>query len=110
MAKRVAFTDQAKAELRAIPQPIAIQILRTLARFLESEEGNVRRLQGVDPPLYRLRTQDHASSSATSGAISSKSPASATAAKLTAEAVHQRAPRTGVPFHTSSPAPSIACP
>ncbi len=59
MAKRVAFTDQAKAELRAIPQPIAIQILRTLARFLESEEGNVRRLQGVDPPLYRLRTQDH---------------------------------------------------
>jgi mRNA-degrading endonuclease RelE of RelBE toxin-antitoxin system len=59
VAKRVAFTDQAKAELRAIPQPIAIQILRTLARFLESEEGNVRRLQGVDPPLYRLRTQDH---------------------------------------------------
>ncbi len=59
MARRVAFTDQAKAELRAIPQPIAIQILRTLARFLESEEGNVRRLQGVEPPLYRLRTQDH---------------------------------------------------
>lgn len=59
MAKRVAFTDQAKAELRALPQPIAIQILRTLARFLASEEGNVKRLQGVEPPLYRLRTQDH---------------------------------------------------
>lgn len=59
MAKRVAFTDQAKAELRVIPQPAAIQILRTLARFLASEEGNVKRLQGVEPPLYRLRTQDH---------------------------------------------------
>jgi mRNA-degrading endonuclease RelE of RelBE toxin-antitoxin system len=59
MAKRVTFTDQAKADIRAIPQPIAIQILRTLARFLESEEGNVLRLQGVEPPLYRLRTQDH---------------------------------------------------
>lgn len=59
MAKRVSFTNQAKAELRAIPQPIAIQILRTLARFLESEEGDVRRLQGIDPPLYRLRAQDH---------------------------------------------------
>lgn len=59
MAKRVAFTDQAKAELRAIPQPVAIQILRTLARFLTTDEGNVKRLQGVDPPLYRLRTQDH---------------------------------------------------
>jgi len=53
------LTDQAKAELRAIPQPIAIQILRTLARFLASEEGNVKRLQGVEPPLYRLRTQDY---------------------------------------------------
>jgi hypothetical protein len=37
MAKGVAFTDQAKADLRAIPQPIALQILRTLARFLETE-------------------------------------------------------------------------
>jgi len=59
MGKRVAFTDQAKADIRAIPQPIAIQILRTLSRFLESDEGNVKVLQGFDPPLYRLRTQDH---------------------------------------------------
>ena len=59
MAKRVAFTDQARADIRAIPQPIALQILHPLARFLESDEGNVKRLQGVEPPLYRLRTQDH---------------------------------------------------
>lgn len=59
MPKGVAFTDQAKADLRAIPQTAALQILRTLARFLESDEGNVKRLQGVEPPLYRLRTQDH---------------------------------------------------
>jgi mRNA-degrading endonuclease RelE of RelBE toxin-antitoxin system len=57
MAKRVAFTDQAR--VRTIPPPIALQILRTLARFVESEEGSVKRLQGVEPPLYRLRTQDH---------------------------------------------------
>jgi mRNA-degrading endonuclease RelE of RelBE toxin-antitoxin system len=59
MAKRVVFTEQAKAELRAIPQQVAIQILRTLARFLASDEGNVKRLQGIEPPIYRLRTQDH---------------------------------------------------
>jgi mRNA-degrading endonuclease RelE of RelBE toxin-antitoxin system len=59
MAKRIAFTDQAKADLRAIDQRTALQILKTLARFAQSEEGNVKRLQGVDPPLYRLRTQDH---------------------------------------------------
>ena len=59
MGKRVAFTDQAKADLRAIDQQTALQILKTLAHFVQSEEGNVKRLQGVEPPLYRLRTQDH---------------------------------------------------
>jgi mRNA-degrading endonuclease RelE of RelBE toxin-antitoxin system len=59
MAKRVAFTDQAKADLRAIDRQTALQILKTIARFVHSEEGDVKRLQGVDPPLYRLRTQDH---------------------------------------------------
>jgi len=59
MAKRVAFTDQAKADLRAIDRETALQILKTLARFVQSEEGNVKRLQGAEPPLYRLRTQDH---------------------------------------------------
>lgn len=59
MAKRVAFTDQAKADVRGISQPIAIQVLRTLARFLESDEGDVRKLHGIDPPVYRLRAQDH---------------------------------------------------
>jgi mRNA-degrading endonuclease RelE of RelBE toxin-antitoxin system len=59
MAKRVVFADRAKTDLRGIPQDIAIQILHTLARFLSSEEGDVKRLQDVDPPLYRLRSQDH---------------------------------------------------
>jgi len=59
MAKRVTFTDQAKADIRSIEQPAAIQMPRTLARFLDSEEGNVKRLQGIEPPLYRLRTQDY---------------------------------------------------
>jgi mRNA interferase RelE/StbE len=59
MAKGVLFTEQARADLRTIDQPVALQILKTLARFLASEEGNVKRLQGVNPPLYRLRAQDH---------------------------------------------------
>jgi mRNA-degrading endonuclease RelE of RelBE toxin-antitoxin system len=59
MAKRVVFTDRAKADLRAIPREIAIQIPHTLARFLNAEEGDVKRLQGTVPPLYRLRCQDH---------------------------------------------------
>lgn len=35
MAKRVTFTAQARADIQAIPQPVAIQILRTLARHSE---------------------------------------------------------------------------
>ena len=34
MAKRVGFTDQAKADLRAIDRETALQILKTLARFV----------------------------------------------------------------------------
>ncbi len=59
MAKRVVFTDQARADIRGVPQPIALGILHTLARCLESEEGDVKRLQGFEPPLYRLRAQNH---------------------------------------------------
>jgi len=44
MAKRVAFTNHAKADLRAIDRQTAIQILKTLARFAQSEEGDVKRL------------------------------------------------------------------
>jgi hypothetical protein len=82
MAKRVVFTDQAKAELRAIPQPVAIQILRTLARFLGSQEGNVNRLQGFDP-LSTHKTTDW--SSVTSARISSKSPESAIPKRFSAK-------------------------
>ncbi|HVO98715.1 MAG TPA: type II toxin-antitoxin system RelE/ParE family toxin [Bryobacteraceae bacterium] len=59
MGRRVTFADRAKTDLRAIPQETAIQILHTLARFLDSEDGDVKKLQGIVPPLYRLRAQDY---------------------------------------------------
>ena len=36
MAKRIVWTDQAKADIRGIEQPIALQILKTLARYAQS--------------------------------------------------------------------------
>jgi mRNA-degrading endonuclease RelE of RelBE toxin-antitoxin system len=59
MAKGIAFTDQAKADIRALPQSVALQILRMVARFLESEKGDVKRLQGIEPPEFRLRLGDY---------------------------------------------------
>ena len=59
MAKRLVWTEQAKAALRGIEQPIAWQILKTLARYVMTGEGNTKQLRGVEPPLIRLRAQDH---------------------------------------------------
>jgi len=59
MAKRIVWTAQAKADMRGIEQSIALQILKTLARYALSGEGNTRQLQGIEPPLIRLRAQDH---------------------------------------------------
>lgn len=57
--KRAAWTDQAKADLRAIDQPMALHILHTVARYLASGEGDVKRLQDVKPPELRLRVGDY---------------------------------------------------
>ncbi len=59
MSKRIAWTEQAKADLRGIEQPIAIQILKNLSRYLLTGEGSTKQLKGVTPPLMRLRAQNH---------------------------------------------------
>jgi mRNA-degrading endonuclease RelE of RelBE toxin-antitoxin system len=59
MAKRLVWTAQAKNDLRSIDQAVALQILRTLARYVTSGEGDTKQLQGIDPPLVRLRAQNH---------------------------------------------------
>jgi hypothetical protein len=59
MAKRIVWTDQAKADLRAIQQPIALQILKTIGRYILTGEGATKQLKGITPPLIRLRAQSH---------------------------------------------------
>jgi len=59
MAKSIVWTEQARADVRAVEQPIAIQILKTLARYLLTGEGNTKQLRGIEPPLLRLRAQNH---------------------------------------------------
>ena len=59
MPKRIVWTAQAQADIRGVERIIALQILKTLARYAQTGEGNVKQLQGIEPPLIRLRTQDH---------------------------------------------------
>ena len=55
MAKKIGWTDPAKADVRAIDRQSAIRILHGLARFIQTEEGDVKRLEDVEPPEFRLR-------------------------------------------------------
>jgi mRNA-degrading endonuclease RelE of RelBE toxin-antitoxin system len=56
--KRIRFSDQAKADIRAIAGPLAMTIL-AIHRFAETGSGNVKKLEGIDPPEFRLRVGDH---------------------------------------------------
>ena len=52
MAKRIVWTEQAKADVRAIEQPIAIQILKTLGRYVLTGEGATKQLKGINSASY----------------------------------------------------------
>ena len=57
--RTIVWTDQARADVRAIDRERAINLLHGLARFLTTGEGKVKRLQGIDPPEMRLRLGDY---------------------------------------------------
>jgi mRNA interferase RelE/StbE len=59
VGKNVIWKDEAKAQLRAIDQPTALRILHALAHYLETGEGDVKRLQNIEPPEFRLRVGDY---------------------------------------------------
>lgn len=59
MARRIVWTEQAKADVRGIEQATALQILKTLARYVQTGKGNTKQLRDVEPPLIRLRAQNH---------------------------------------------------
>lgn len=59
MAKKVIWSGQSRAELRAIDQATALRILHSLARLIFTGEGDVERLRDIEPPEFRLRVGDY---------------------------------------------------
>jgi mRNA interferase RelE/StbE len=55
--KRIVWTDAAKADVRNLSKPIAMQILSALHRFAETGVGDVKALQGREE--LRLRIGDY---------------------------------------------------
>ena len=56
MAKRILWTIQAKADIRRIERQAALQVLKNLARYAKTGHGDTKQLEGIDPPLLRLRS------------------------------------------------------
>jgi mRNA interferase RelE/StbE len=59
VGKNVIWRTEARAQLRDIDQVTALRILRALDRYLETGEGDVKRLQNFDPPEFRLRVGEY---------------------------------------------------
>lgn len=57
--KKIFWKDQAKGQLRAIDRAVALNILRGLDKLSASGEGDVKRLQGIEPPEFRLRIGEY---------------------------------------------------
>lgn len=58
MSKNIHWSEEARADVRAIDRGAALQLLKGLARFLETGTGDVKQLRGFEPPRYRLRLGD----------------------------------------------------
>lgn len=56
MARRVICSTEARLDLRAIDRETALRLLKTLQRFAKSGAGDVKQLEGFEPPMYRLRS------------------------------------------------------
>jgi mRNA-degrading endonuclease RelE of RelBE toxin-antitoxin system len=59
MRKAITFRDEAKRDVRLIDRENAMRILYAINRFASSGEGDVKRLQDIDPPELRLRVGDY---------------------------------------------------
>jgi hypothetical protein len=59
MPKKIVWTDQAKANLRAIDQPLPSVSYILWPGCWATGEGDVNRLQDIDPPEFRLRVGNY---------------------------------------------------
>ena len=57
--REIEWTETALEHMAALDKGIARRVKQVVERFADTGAGNVKRLQGVDPPEYRLRVGDY---------------------------------------------------
>ncbi len=55
----VEWTETALDDMAGLDKGIARRVKQSVERFAETGAGNVKRLQGIDPPEFRLRVGDY---------------------------------------------------
>jgi mRNA-degrading endonuclease RelE of RelBE toxin-antitoxin system len=57
--REVEWTETALEHMASLDKGIARRVKQAVERFADAGAGNVRKLQGIDPPEYRLRVGDY---------------------------------------------------
>ena len=57
--KQIEWTESALEDMAALDKGIARRVKAAIKRFAEIGAGNVKKLQGINPPEYRLRVGDY---------------------------------------------------
>ena len=56
--RQVEWTEPLLEDLTTVEKTVAQRVKRAVERFAATGAGNVKKLQGIDPPEYRLRVGD----------------------------------------------------
>ncbi len=57
--REIEWADTALQDMAALDKGIARRLKQAVERFAATGAGNVKKLQGIDPPEYRLRVGDY---------------------------------------------------
>ena len=58
MTWTIEWSDRARRDLRRLDRQMAQRAIAAVERLAETEHGDVKRLEHVDPPEWRLRVGD----------------------------------------------------
>jgi len=56
--KQLILADRAKADLASLDRPIRLRLVAAIQSLVRTNEGTIKKLQGIDPPEFRLRNGD----------------------------------------------------
>ena len=56
--KKLILTDRAKTDLAALDGATRLRVTAAIQRMVLTNVGSIKKLQGIDPPQFRLRVGD----------------------------------------------------